>query len=299
MHQCLRRYLSITCSCLFLGLSPVTQVLADYQELSEKYREISEKLQQNSYGIPVVIQSSIEAMAQRGDVYGIIYHSFDEVKNAFSHASNWCDIAPLHLNIKACTFQKLNGDYQLTFYSGRKFFEKPEDTYQLIYRYHLDNKQKNYTRVTLTVEQGPLGTSDYKIITQAVPLDNSTTFIHFSYSYQQGFWTRMAMKTYLATIGRDKIGFTVIGNDTRGKAVYVDGIRGVIERNAVRYYYAIQAYLATRNKEPGEIHIARLNSWFDLTEKHHQQLYEMEKKEYLEYKIKEHAEQTRLQQEQQ
>lgn len=296
MPQYLRRYISIIFSCLLLGLFPITAVNADYTILANKHLKITQQLEQNIYGVPIFIESGIEAQSQRGDVYGIIHHPFNEVKTAFSSAQNWCDVAPLHLNIKACTYQKLNGDYQLTLYSGRKFFEEPEDTHQLVYRYHLENQQDNYIKVTLSAEEGPLGTSDYGISSEAIPLGDNKTFVHFSYSYKQGFWTRMAMKTYLATIGRDKIGFTPVGTDANNKPIYINGIRGVIERNAIRYYFAIKAYLDTRGEAPDKIFMARLNHWFELTEQHHEQLFEMEKKEYLEYKQKERAEQIRLQQ---
>ena len=272
-------------------------VTADYNLLENKYLQIKEQLIENTYGVPIFIESTIEDQSQRGDVYGIIHHSFEKVKPAFSHAKDWCDIAPLHLNIKACTYQKLNGDYRLTLYSGRKFFEEPEDTYQLVYRYHLDNAQENYINATLSAEQGPLGTSGYNISAEAIPLNNKKTFIHFSYSYKQGFWTRMAMETYLATIGRNKVGFTIVDTDINNKPVYVDGLKGVIERNAMRYYFAIQAYLDTRDEKPETVFDARLNRWFDLTEQHHKQLFEMDKKEYLDYKQRERVEQNRVQQE--
>ncbi|MEJ2141852.1 MAG: hypothetical protein P8Y24_05775 [Gammaproteobacteria bacterium] len=284
----------IALSCLFF-LTATSY--ADQNSLQQKYQQLKKKLDTNSYGVPVYIESAIEAQSQSGDVYGIIYHPYKKVKTAFSQVENWCEIAPLHLNVKACTFLKLNGDYLLTLYSGRKYFERPEDTYQLVYRYHLDNKQENYTRTILSAEDGPLGTSDYLISTEAMPLNDTETFIHFSYSYKQGFWTRMAMKTYLATLGRDKVGFTVIDTDSNGDPVYIDGVRGVIERNAIRYYYAIQAYLDTVSTAHEKLLLTRLNRWFDLTEQHHEQLYEMEKKEYLDYKQQERVEQNRLQQE--
>ena len=43
---------------------------------------------------------------------------------------------------------------------------------------------------------------------------------------------QMAMQTYLATLGRGKSGFTS------------GGIRGEVERNTMRYYLAIDSYLA-------------------------------------------------------
>lgn len=285
--------LLVILSCLYFlpALSPGAE-----NGLPQKYQQLRQKLENNVFHVPVYIQSAVEAQSQSGDVYGIIHHPFSQVKTAINHVENWCEIAPLHLNIKACTFQKLNGDFLLTLYSGRKFFEKPEDTYQLVYRFHLDNGQPDYTRTTLTAKDGPLGTSDYTIIAEAMPLDSGETFIHFSYSYKQGFWTRMAMQTYLATLGSDKLGFTVTDTDFNGEPVYIDGVRGVIERNAIRYYYAIQAFLDTINTEPEKLLLTRLNRWYDLTEQHHKQLYEMEKQEYLAYKQKERVEQDRIQQ---
>lgn len=285
--------LLVVLSCLFFlpASSHATQ-----DSLQQKYQQLRQKLEHNVYNVPVYIESALEAQSQSGDVYGVIHHPFNQVKAAINRVENWCEIAPLHLNIKACTFRKLNGDYLLTFYSGRKFFETPEDTYQLVYRFHLDNGPHEYTRTTLTAKDGPLGTSDYIIIAEAIPLNSDETFIHFSYSYKQGFWTRMAMSTYLATLGRDKLGFTVIDTNFNGEPVYIDGVRGVIERNAIRYYYAIQAFLDTINTDPEKLLLTRLERWFDLTEQHHKQLYEMEKQDYLEYKQKERAEQDRIQQ---
>jgi hypothetical protein len=285
---------TLVCGSLIVLYAP-SLCRADFQTLNEKYREIEDELTENSYGIPLYIQSRIEAQSQHGDVYGIIYHPLDKVKKAFSQAANWCEIAPLHLNIKACTYQKLNGNYQVVLYSGRKFFEKLEDTHKLVYQYKAENGDDNYTRANLSAEDGPLGTSNYNITTEAIPLDDASTFIHFSYSYNQGFWTRMAMKTYLATLGRNKVGFTIIDTDFNEQPVYIAGVRGVIERNAMRYYFAIQSFLETGDKNQQNSFHARLERWFDLTEQHHTQLYEMDKKEYLDYKQKERIEQTRLQ----
>ena len=41
--------------------------------------------------------------------------------------------------------------------------------------------------------------------------------------------------------------------------------------------------------------LERINSWFDFTEKHHSQLYEMDKKDYIKYKNMERKDQSRLQ----
>jgi hypothetical protein len=166
----------------------------------------------------------------------------------------------------------------------------------LDYRYRLETKQKDYFNIALTAEDGPLDTGNYIITAEAVPLGESSTFIHFSYSYDHGFITSLAMSGYFATLGSGKIGFTVVDRDENGEPIYVDGIRGVIERNTIRYYFVIQSFLDTL-KTPEQDHFeARINNWFDLTERYHAQLYEMDKKDYLAYKRKERLDQVRLQQ---
>ena len=67
--------------------------------------------------------------------------------------------------------------------------------------------------------------------------------MHLSYSYDYGVAARVAMQGYLATIGRDKVGFSVVGTQADGQPVYIGGTRGVVERNTMRYYLAIEAYL--------------------------------------------------------
>lgn len=273
----------------------VTSAHADFQSLQNKYQELAASLNKNPYGVPIYIESIGSKDSQQGNIYGVLFHPFARVKQSLSQAVNWCEIAPQHINIKACTYRKLNGSCQLTLYSGRKYFERPEDAYMLDYIYSASSQQPNFLQVQLVADDGPLGTSNYKIITEAIPLDDNSTFIKFSYSYDQGFWTRAAMGTYLATLGRDKVGFSVVGTDEHGAAIYIDGVRGVIERNAIRYYYAIKSYLDTAEASADTRFLARLNRWYELTEKHHTQLYEMDKKDYLEYKQKERVEQLRLQ----
>jgi hypothetical protein len=102
-----------------------------------------------------------------------------------------------------------------------------------------------------------------------------------SYSYAYGTAARLAMQAYLATAGRDKVGFSITGKAEDGKPVYVDGVRGVLERNTMRYYLAIEAYLGGMSAPPGEREEKRLRDWFAATERYPIQLHEMERDEYL------------------
>ena len=285
-------------ACLGAGPLLLASVFAqaDAGALRAKYVQIETDLRDNVYGIPVYLQSNGDNGTMHGEVFGVIPHPFSTVRDALGTPANWCEMVPRHLNVKACTYRYIGGECRLNIYTGRKFYEKADDVYLLDYRYQVDTKQKGYLHTTLTAEDGPLDTGNYIITAEAVPLNESSTFIHFSYSYEHGFITDLAMTGYFATLGSGKIGFTIVGKNYDGKPVYVDGIRGVIERNTIRYYFVIQSFLDTLKVPAEERFEARINNWFDLTERYHAQLYEMDKKDYLSYKRKERLDQMRLQQ---
>jgi len=270
-------------------------VHADNAELFSTYQQIKTRLDKNVYGLPINIQSVDSAKRPRGEVYGVIRYPFAMVKAAMTVPGNWCDIASLHLNIKACTYWPQNGQCRLTFYSGRKYYEAPEDAYRLDYHYQVTATTRDYFQVELAARKGPLNTSDYLIVAEAIPLDDSSTFIHFSYAYRQGFLARLATKAYLATLGHNKIGFTVTGEDENNKPIFIHGTRGILERNAVRYFFAVQAYLETLKEPNSNRFKKRIVRWFDMTERYSAQLHELDKKEYISNKIREHQNQIRLQ----
>ena len=117
-------------------------------------------------------------------------------------------------------------------------------------------------------------------------MPGNRTLLHLTYSYQYGTMGSLAMKTYLGTKGADKVGFTVISNDN-GKPTYIDGVRGVVERNTMRYYLAIDSYLKTVDTPEGQRQEKRLLSWFNATERHPRQLHEVDRDDYLQMKREE------------
>jgi hypothetical protein len=263
--------------------------------LLEKYDGIKRKFEKNQFGLPIYLESEAKGDSLRGDVYGIVNYPCGTLGDSLRLPANWCSITTLHLNIKACTFRNVDDQYQLTLYSGRKYYEPPEDAHKLEFRFRVVAKTPEYLNVSLSADKGPFFTRDYRIGLEAASLDPSRTFIHFSYSYRYGMFARILMNTYLATAGRDKIGFSVIAGGEKGNPVYVKGVRGALERNAVRYYLALLAYLDTLKFPAGQQFEKRLNEWFNLTERYPRQLYEIDRKEYLTSKIKEHRNQVRLQ----
>ena len=136
--------------------------------------------------------------------------------------------------------------------------------------------------VWLNAENGPLGESNYRIELQAVPIDGNKTFMHLRYAYEYGMAGKLAMQGYLATGGRGKVGFSTRTPATANtKASYVGGARGAVERNTMRYYLAIDAYLQALPIPAAQQVNARLDKWFDATEQYPLQLRETEKSSYL------------------
>lgn len=265
--------------------------------LLSKYPEIKTKLEKNQFGIPVYLESKEEYSSLHVDVYGIIDYPFDGVRDALQSPSNWCDITSLLFNIKACTYRKVSDQWLLTLYSGRKYYQHPKDAYKLDFRFRIAALQPEYMDIALTAKKGPLLTRDHRIRIEAVPLDKGRTFIHFSYDYSYGVLARAAIKSYYATIGRDKKGFSLVATGKKSDPVYVGGVRGSVERNAVRYYFAIQAYMDSLDIPWNQRVEKRTNRWYDLTARFPRQLYEMDKVEYLANKRREHTNQLLLQME--
>ncbi|MDH5634055.1 MAG: hypothetical protein OEZ10_13865 [Gammaproteobacteria bacterium] len=267
---------------------------ADIRQLQNRYQELKPKLAANAYGVPMLLESDTAKGGLIGNVYGIIRHPFESVRTALTTPANWCRIVPQHFNIKACTYQPIDNTCQLNFYAGRKFYENPEHVFRLSYTWQPASYQADYFHLVLSAGQGPLDTRDYRIVAEAIPLNDESTFIRFSYSWKYGAWSRLAMNTYLATLAGNKTGLTVVSTGEQGQPIYINGMAAVAERNALRYYLAIQAFLDTRDVQQDQRFLSRLNSWFDMTAQY-RQLFEMDRHDYLSIKTREEQDQQRLQ----
>ncbi|MFO7665589.1 MAG: hypothetical protein R6V76_03120 [Desulfobacterales bacterium] len=263
--------------------------------LLDTYQRNMAKLERNSFGFPLFLESFERGERVHVDVYGIFDQSFSNIINVLGVPANWCDIVSLHPNVKACTYRELPVTWQLTFYIGRKFYQRPEDTHQVIYHYRKVDQQQGYLDIVLNADEGPFGTKDHRMRFEALTLEGGRTFVHFNYEYSNSIALRLAEKVYFATLGLGKMGFTVTGTDIKGNPVYIVGPRGAAERNAVRYYLAIQSFMNTlRYPEKSRFSI-RITEWYDLTTLYRKQLFDLDKKDYLAFKTKEHINQVTLQ----
>ncbi len=256
----------------------------DAAALRARHDSLREKLADNPFQRPLVLESTQSSGDLQGEVYAVVDQPFGGVGPALQGMDHWCELLILHLNVKGCSFAGKPPAEVLSLVVGRKFDQPLDDGYKVDFAYSMPAASADYLRVQMSAETGPVGTRNYRLVLEAVPLDDKRSFIHMSYAYAYGTAARLAMQAYLGTAGRDKIGFSITGKGEDGKPVYIKGVRGVVERNTMRYYLAIEAYLGSLSVPPGEQQEGRLRDWFAATERHAAQLHEMERDEYLKMK---------------
>jgi hypothetical protein len=254
------------------------------QQLINKHDQLADQLKNNQFNRELYITSSESDTNLKGEIYAVVDYPFATVNRGLNDASHWCDVLILHINIKYCYAQPGTANTVLTVDLGKKFEQALDDTYRVNFNYTPIASSDDYFALALNAKDGPLGTHDYKILVEATPLTAKRTFLHYTYSYSFGLKGQVAMKTYLATTGRKKIGFTQVNNEG-GETQYIQGVRGVIERNTMRYYLAIVAYLASPQQEKRFVH------WYDSTNQYSRQLKEVERADYLAMKRKEYQRQ--------
>jgi hypothetical protein len=259
--------------------------------LQAKYAELRTELSNNQFQKPLHMDSKESADSVAGEVYAVVDYPFATAAGELSAAGNWCEIIFLQVNTKYCRASTGAQGSVLDAAIGRKYDQPVEQAYRVKFAHRVVARTPDYLQVELSAEQGPLGTRNYRMALAAIPVDNDRTFIHFSYSYGFGTMGRMAMQLYLGTTGKDKVGFTVAGTQPDGRPQHVGGMRGVVERNSMRYYLAIEAFLGSLSAPPPSQLEKRLRDWHAASERYPRQLHEIGQAEYLEMKRKEHARQ--------
>jgi hypothetical protein len=248
--------------------------------LKTKYESLGEALKTSPFQRPLVIESVEAGNTLKGDVYAIVEHPYTAVSTALTNPARWCEILMLHVNTKQCLGGS-GGALQMRV--GSKNSDTAEQAHPIAFSFGVAASTPEYFAVRLTAPTGPVGTRDYRIIVEATPLDEGKTFLHLTYSYAYGGLGKIAMQAYLSSSGADKIGFT-----RTASGGYIGGMRGVVERNAMRYYLAIDAYLATASLPASQRTDRRLRQFFAGTEQYRRQLYDdLNESQYVAMKQKE------------
>lgn len=284
--------IAFSCAGLACASVPGTHSAAS---LHAKYASLGERLHHNPFQRALSLDSSESASDLKGDIYAVVDYPFSTVSTALNGPQHWCDVLILHINTKYCRAASDKTPSVLSVSIGKKTPQPLKEAFPIEFAYRVATATANYLEIQLNAQEGPLSTHNYRIQLQAVPVANGRTFLHLTYSYDYGMAARLAMKTYLATIGSGKVGFTQTGKQSNGQPEHIGGMRGVVERNTMRYYLAIDAHLGAVAAPPPLQLQKRLHSWFAATEQYPRQLREVSRTAYFDMKRSEYQRQQTTQ----
>ena len=270
-------------------ISPVGAVNNDLADRFEAARLNATVLEASH---PLYLTSSDTQDILKGEIFTTLDRPFSLIREVTTRPEDWCHILILHLNIKYCraaapTTPATSGAVLVGM--GRKYDQPLDDVYWIRFNYRVVQVTADHLLVELAAPVGPLGTRDYRLQVEAIPLSETRSLMSLTYSQSYGLAARWTFQVYLATLGRGKVGFSALGNDAQGRPLWVEGLRGVLERNAMRYHLAIEAWLGQQHLPPAQRMEASLKSWFDATEKFPRQLREISWPQYLSMKRREVA----------
>lgn len=231
------------------------------------------------FGRPMSMTSRVESGSAEGTVDGIVDRPLQNVATALADANRWCAVLVLHVNNKACSVRDVGNARHIELRVARKYDQPVDQAYPLDFRFEVLKMSSDELPMRLQAPSGPLGTSDYEIRLDAVPAGVSRSAVRLAYSYRQGSLTGLGMDLYFATVGRGKVGFST--EPSGGATSFVSGVRGLVERNLMRYFLAVDAAAATP-EVPGPLAFERrLRDWFAATERYPRQLHEVDLGGYL------------------
>ena len=221
-----------------------------------------------------VIESSEGPQRARADVHALLPHAWPTLAAALREPQHWCDALLPHVYVRRC----VAGAGTLALHVVTRADAAADQAQVLPLLFHVSTPEAGYLKVSLSAEHGPLGLRDLDILFEAIPAGPSASFVHFSYQAGTSTVGGWVMQAYLATRGRDKVGFSAAEGEPPGT---IRGTRGVVERNAMRYHLALATYLDSLARPEAERAEYRLGAWFDATERYPRQLHDTGREAYL------------------
>lgn len=236
----------------------------------------------NSFGRALWLESESADGTATGIIEAVLDFPFESASVQLSEPANWCEILILHFNVKLCTVNRQEDDETvLDVAIGRKYEQPIGKVYRVSFVFGAVQRSDDLLHVQLIAEDGPLSTRNYRIVLLASPVGSERIVVRLSYAYEYGMAGKLAMTAYLGTFGRNKVGFTIDGEDSNGQPRYVRGMRGAVERNAMRYCLAVESYMRSLSRPQHEQVEARLQDWFTASQRFSRQLYEMDRDTYV------------------
>ena len=279
-------YLGILC--FSLGFSPVFAAQSsDALTLHKTFTTLESQLQSSPLKRPALIASSETTDTLQGDLHTILDQPFGALRAMAILPSRWCEVILLLSNTKACRVDGGNVAIKLLVLASSSKGQSTAGATTSEFLFSAQKDEPEYLDIALLAESGPMGTNQLRLQLQAIPLTPARSFLRLHYSYNTSWMGRMAMQTYLQTLGRGKTGFTVVDSPDSPSA-FIGGARGVIERNTMRYFLGLECSLSAKGPESAERFQAMADCWYNAVEKYPVQLHEMDRTEYLTIKAAEY-----------
>lgn len=269
------------------GACPALSAAQAATPLAERYQALRPELSRSPFGRPLLLQAGDRDDAPSGSVHALLDRPFEALAATLAQPAGWCALMLLQTNIKACSAEGSGDDRHLVVAVARRHTDPVDSAERIRFDFQLRESTATRLAVALVANRGPVGTQDYALRFEAVPVAPGRSFLALTYAYRPGLAARLATSAYLATAGRDKVGFTVVGRDGAGQPQYVGGIRGIAERNTLRYFLAIEATLGTQEGPPAARLERRLRDFHAALERYPAQLHELTLDEYLALKRRE------------
>jgi hypothetical protein len=251
------------------------------QELADELLAARPRLAESPFGRPLLLESIESDGRVRGTILALVDRPIEALLEGLDTPSEWCEVMILHLNVRFCEASRAGTARSLAVLIGRKGAEEGDGSHALDLEFQNQGATAPQLSVMMTAAEGPMGTRDYRLSLDAIPVGRKQSFVRLTYAYEYGTAARIAMSTYLETLGRRKVGFSRTTTSAPGEIQYVGGLRGVLERNTMRYYLAIETYLASADQPVATRPGWRFRTWFDETERYSRQLHEISKRDYL------------------
>ena len=265
---------------------------ADLGEMQNLYRSLQPRLAQSPFQRELALDSTEASERLSGDIYATLDAPLASLELVNRSPLRWCEILLLLSNTKSCVVGRQDEAPSLQMRMGTKGPQALATTTPMNFKFETSAPQATVLETHLSSNSGPMGTKDGKLRVQAIAVGPNKSFIHLHYSYSSSLAGRLATGVYLQTLGRGKVGFSKEQAEASrpADAHWVGGVRGIIERNTMRYFMGLSCALQFAGTEaPAQRFAQMAPCWYDDTERYPQQLHEMGRSEYLEMKRAEYA----------
>jgi hypothetical protein len=269
------------------GLLAAQAQVADLGEMQSLYRSLQPRLAQSPFQRELVLDSTESAERLSGDIYATLDVPLASLELVNRSPQRWCEILLLISNTKSCIVGRQDEAPALQMRMGTKGPQALASTTPMDFRFETSAPQAAVLETHLSSATGPLGTKDGTLRVQAIAVGPNKSFIHLHYSYRSSLTGRLATGVYLQTLGRGKVGFSKEQAEASrpADAHWVGGVRGIIERNTMRYFMGLSCGLQFASTDaPAQRFAQMAPCWYDETERYPQQLHELGRAEYLEMK---------------